>query len=132
MIPLRNNIPELGPVIGPYTHAVFHGNTLYTSGLTAFGTDSQAKAAGAQASAILDQLTVLAESCGSSMKHLVKVTVFAVDPADIPDVRDVLTERYGKAVPASSLVLVSGLFSPDLRLEMEAIFALESSSQPMA
>lgn len=123
---IRKNIEDLGPVAGPYTHAVFHGNTLYTSGLTAFGTDAQAKGAGAQVSAIVDQLALLAENCGTSMASLVKVTIFAIDPSDIPGVRSVLTERYGNAVPASSLVMVDSLFSPDLRVEIEAIFALET------
>ncbi len=127
----RKNISYLGPVVGPYTHAVFHGDTLYTSGLTAFGTKAQAKGAGEQANAILDQLSVLAENCGTSLSDLVKVTIFATDPGDIPDVRNVLTERYGNAVPASSLVMVNGLFSPDLRLEMEAIFALDTPDDVM-
>lgn len=130
MLPIRKNIPELGPVAGPYSHAVVHGNTLYTSGLTAFGTDSQSEGAALQAQSILDQLSLIAGSFGSSLEHLVKVTVFAIDPADIPAVREILTDRYGQAIPASSLVLVNGLFSPDLRLEIEAVFALDTPPEP--
>lgn len=35
---LRKNYPKLGEVKAPYVHSVKHGNTLYISGLTAFGT----------------------------------------------------------------------------------------------
>ncbi|MFA1645203.1 MAG: RidA family protein, partial [Enterobacteriaceae bacterium] len=38
---LRKNYPELGEVKAPYVHSVKHGNTLYISGLTAFGTAAQ-------------------------------------------------------------------------------------------
>nr|MBA2815907.1 enamine deaminase RidA [Candidatus Pantoea persica] len=35
------NYSELGPVTAPYVHAVKHADTLYISGLTAFGTAAQ-------------------------------------------------------------------------------------------
>lgn len=38
---VRKNYPELGEVKAPYVHSVKHGNTLYISGLTAFGTCAQ-------------------------------------------------------------------------------------------
>ncbi|WP_395174067.1 RidA family protein [Roseibium alexandrii] len=125
MLPVRQNIEQLGPVAGPYSHAVIHGNTLYTSGLTAFGSNSQFEDAGVQTQTILDQLSFLAESCKTSLQHLIKVTIFAVDPADIPEIRAALINRYGENVPASSLVFVKELFSPDLRLEIEAVFAVQ-------
>jgi len=122
---LRHNFEELGLPVGPYTHAVSHADTVYTSGFTAFGTKAQIGAAEAQTDAVLDQLTILAGQFGRSLSDLVKVTVFATDPADIPGIRTALTRRYGDAVPASSLVLVKALFSPDLRVEIEAVFALK-------
>ncbi|WP_428524445.1 RidA family protein [Roseibium sp.] len=124
MLPIRQNVDQLGPVAGPYSHAVIHGDAVYTSGLTAFGSNSQAGGAAAQTHTIVDQLSILAESCKTSLQHLIKVTIFAVDPADIPEIREVLSDRYGENVPASSLVFVKELFSPDLRLEIEAVFAV--------
>ncbi|HFP9441948.1 TPA: RidA family protein, partial [Raoultella ornithinolytica] len=38
---IRKNYPELGEVKAPYVHSVRHGDTLYISGLTAFGTPAQ-------------------------------------------------------------------------------------------
>jgi len=132
MLPTRKNIEEFGPVAGPYSHAVIHGKTLYTSGLTAFGTACQNSCAGDQTDAVLDQLALLAGNCGTDMANLVKVTIYAVDPNDIPGIREVLRRRYGCAVPASSLVLVKSLFAPGLRIEIEAVFALETATQPPA
>lgn len=121
---IRKNIEKLGLPVGPYTHAVVHGDTLYTSGFTAFGTDAQCGTASAQTRAVLGQLEILAEEFGRSLADLVKVTVFVTDPNDIPEIRTALTEAYGGAVPASSLVLISALFAPDLKLEIEAVFAV--------
>lgn len=120
----RQNFEELGLPVGPYTHAVSQGTMLYTSGFTAFGTDAQSGSAAAQTDAILKQLDFIARENGKSLEDLVKVTVFFTDPDDIPGIREALTNGYGNAVPASSLVLVAGLFSPDLRVEIEGIFAL--------
>jgi 2-iminobutanoate/2-iminopropanoate deaminase len=121
---VRKNLAELGLPVGPYTHAVVHGDTVYTSGFTAFGSEAQDGPAGDQTSAVLDQLDTLARAFGRSLRDLVKVTVFVTDPADIPGIRTVLTDRYGDAVPASSLVMVAGLFAPELKIEIEAVFAL--------
>lgn len=120
----RQNFEQLGLPVGPYSHAVVHGDQVYTSGFTAFGTDAQSGDAEAQTGAVLDQLKLIAETFERSLRDLVKVTVFVCDPADIPGIRTALTERYGDAVPASSLVMVSGLFAPELRVEIEAMIAL--------
>ncbi|MEP4770964.1 MAG: RidA family protein [Roseibium sp.] len=120
----RNNYKNLGLPVGPYTHAVVHGKTLYTSGFTAFGTDAQTGSAAAQTKAVLNQLEFIAEQNGKTMSDVIKVTVFVNNPEDIPGIRSVLSDRYGTAVPASSLVMISSLFAPELRVEIEAIFAL--------
>jgi len=52
------------------------------------------------------------------------VTIFITSFADIDALRHVLFKRYGNHLPASSLVQVSALFSPDLLIEIDAIIAL--------
>lgn len=125
----RHNLEQLGLPVGPYTHAVVHGATLYTSGFTAFGTKAQSGSSEAQTDAVIDQLEVIAQAFDRSLGDLIKVTVFATDPEDIPGIRSALTRRYGAAVPASSLVLVAALFAPELRVEIEAVFALSGAVQ---
>jgi 2-iminobutanoate/2-iminopropanoate deaminase len=121
---IRKNFEELGLPVGPYTHVVEHESTLHTSGFTAFGTNAQNSSGGEQAHAVMDQLEIIARHYGKSLADLVKVTVFITNPAVIPEIRDALTERYGAHVPASSMVMVSGLFAPELKVEIEGLFGL--------
>jgi 2-iminobutanoate/2-iminopropanoate deaminase len=125
MLLKRINSPGLGDPAGPYSHAVRHGNTLYTSGFTAYGTPAQSASAEDQADAIFDQLEIVAGEENISMEKLVKVSIFITDPGDIPALRNTLARRYGAHAPASSLLLVKGLFAPELAVEIEAIFALD-------
>ena len=123
-MPERKNYPQLGEVKAPYVHAVKHGATLYVSGLTAFGTAAQQGDMAEQAEAIFDQFRAIAAAEHTSLASLLKVTIFITSFTEITALREVLYRNYGDHLPASSLVQVSGLFSADLRIEIEAIFAL--------
>jgi len=124
MMPERKNYLQLGEAKAPYVHAVKHGATLYVSGLTAFGTAAQQGDMAEQAEAIFDQLRAVAAAEHTSLASLLKVTIFITSFTEITALREVLYRNYGEHLPASSLVQVSGLFSTDLRIEIEAIFAL--------
>lgn len=118
------NSYSLGQPVGPYSHAVSHNGFLFTSGFTAFGTDAQTGSITAQAQEIFQQLEQLAQEQGRSLADLIKVTIFVTDLAEIGPLRDLLWEVYPGTPPASSLVQIAGLFSPDLKIEIEAVFAL--------
>jgi len=120
----RHNYETLGLPLGPYVHSVTHQNTLYTSGLTAFGTKAERGTISEQAQAIFTQLELIAEQQSTSLKHLIKVTIFVTDLTDIDKLRDYLFEFYGENLPASSLIKIDSLFSPDLLIEVEAILAI--------
>ena len=122
--PERKNYPQLGDVKAPYVHAVKHGGTLYVSGLTAFGTAAQKGSISEQAEAIFTQLHQIAEAEGITLASLLKVTLFVTSLKEIDSLRTVLFRHFGQHLPASSLVEVSGLFSPDLSVEIETIFVL--------
>ncbi|MBA8870010.1 RidA family protein [Pantoea agglomerans] len=123
-MPERKNYPQLGEVKTPYVHAVKHGVTLYVSGLTAFGTAAQQGDMAEQAEAIFNQLRAVAAAEHTSLASLLKVTIFITSFTEITALREVLYRNYGEHLPASSLIQVSGLFSTDLHIEIEAIFAL--------
>ncbi|WBG93221.1 RidA family protein (plasmid) [Pantoea piersonii] len=120
----RINYPALGEVKAPYVHAVKQGNRLYISGLTAFGSTAQTGSIAEQAEVIFKQFQHIAEAENTTLSALLKVTLFITSIADIDALRKVLFRYYGDHLPASSLVQVSGLFSPDLKIEIEAILAL--------
>lgn len=121
---VRKNYPELGEVKAPYVHSVRHENTLYISGLTAFGTPAQHKGIAEQAEEIFSQIRKIIAAEGADFSSLIKVTIFITSFAEIIALREVLYRNYGDHLPASSLVEVSRLFSPDLSVEIETIFAL--------
>ncbi|MNE83396.1 Endoribonuclease L-PSP [compost metagenome] len=58
------------------------------------------------------------------MRNLIKVTVFVTSTDDIGSLRAVLSKHYEGSYPASSLIKVAGLFSPDVNIEIEAVFAV--------
>ena len=120
----RKNYEKLDPPVGPYSHAVKHGKTLYLSGLTAYGTEAQGKSMAEQARAIFTQLKAVAQAEGSDLNSLIKVTVFITDFAQAQELREELFRQYEGNLPASSLVEVSKLFSPDVSIEIEAVLGL--------
>lgn len=119
----RINLPELGLPVGPYTHVVVHNETLYTSGFTAFGSSAQSGTISEQARVIFEQLKTIALSQNTSMDNLVKVTIFVSRLDDMVALRETLIELYNGHIPASSLIKVDRLFSPDLLIEIEGVFA---------
>ncbi|CNI95694.1 RidA family protein [Yersinia vastinensis] len=121
---VRRNYSELGEVKAPYVHSVRHNNTLYISGLTAFGTAAQQSGIAIQAEEIFCQIREIASAEGADFSALIKVTIFITSFDEINELRTVLYRNYGDHLPASSLVEVSRLFSPDLKIEIETIFGL--------
>ncbi|WP_273829712.1 RidA family protein [Pseudomonas chlororaphis subsp. aureofaciens] len=120
----RTNYPALPEPAGPYSVAVRHNNTLYLSGMTAFGTPAQGKDIARQAEAIFEQMQRVTQAEGIGMRELIKVTIFVTSMDDVGALRSVLSKHYDGSYPASSLVKVAGLFSEDVNIEIEAVFAL--------
>ncbi len=108
---------------GPYSIAVSHGDTLYLSGLTAYGTPAQGKNVVEQADAIFAQMRQITEAEGIGMKDLIKVTIFVTSMDDVAWLRQTLVKQYAGEYPASSMIQVAGLAAPGLNIEIEAVFA---------
>ena len=120
----RKNYSELTTPVGPYVHAVRHSDTLYLSGLTAFGTDDQGATIDRQTKRIFEQIETIAKAERTDLSCLIKVTLFVSDLSNIAELREALFAIYDKDIPASSLVKVDALFSPELKIEVEAILAV--------
>jgi enamine deaminase RidA (YjgF/YER057c/UK114 family) len=67
-------------------------------------------------------LSVL-EAAGMGPRDLVKVTTYLINRADLPTARAVRDRMLQGAEPASTLVFVAGLASPEWLVEIEAIAA---------
>jgi 2-iminobutanoate/2-iminopropanoate deaminase len=95
--------------------------------MTAFGTDAQGQGLAREAEAIMGQIKQVARAESLTLQNLVKVTIYVTTLDDLDGLRKVLTRHYEGAFPASSLVRVAGLFSPEVSVEMEALFGMEAA-----
>ncbi|MEM8810508.1 MAG: RidA family protein [Cyanobacteria bacterium P01_G01_bin.38] len=119
----RKNYPHLDAPVGPYVHGVAYNGLLFLSGLTAFNTPAQDQDLPTQADAVFNQLGSILEAEGTGFENLLKVTIFVTEFGEIDKFRDVLFSTYQDNLPASSLIQVRQLFSPDLKIEVDAIAA---------
>lgn len=123
------DLPELGPPISHYAHAVAAGETLYISGIvpvdetgTLVGGDDVV----AQARHVFRLMGEVLKSAGATPADVLKVTVYLLDIDDRPRINPVREEFFGAARPASTLIEISRLAVPGALLEVEAVAALRS------
>lgn len=121
----RKNYDCLDGPFGPYVHAVKHNGVLYLSGLTAYGTEAQSGEIDEQARAIFEQINRICKEEGRDLSSLIKVTVFVTELKDMGKLRSVLFDTYGNHLPASSLVQVVQLVSKEIKIEIEALVAVD-------
>ena len=125
MTPIRKNYPHLEEPAGPYVHAVKHNGFLFLSGITAFGSSAQNGTIAEQTDVIYSKIASIATKENADLSDIVKVTIYVTSFGDLEALRASLFEQYGSNLPASSLVQVNRLFSPDLKIEVEAIIAVD-------
>ena len=68
----------------------------------------------------IDWLDCALRAAGGRPKHIVKVQVFLTDVNDRAKINPIRENYFGTYRPASTLVEVSGLISPELKVEIEA------------
>ena len=117
-------VPELGTPISHYTDAVRAGDLLFASGCVP--TDADGNVVGgddvaAQARKTLENIGVILERGGATFADVVKVTVFLTDIDDRPKINPVRQEIFGDTRPASTLIEVSRLAIPGIKIEIEAV-----------
>jgi enamine deaminase RidA (YjgF/YER057c/UK114 family) len=110
---------------GPYSPAILTTGTrtLWISGQIADGPDGQivgGEDPEEQARECLRKLDALLAAAGASRTDVAKVVIFLVDIADRPAVAKARLEYFGDHRPASTLIEVSALALPGLRVEIEA------------
>jgi reactive intermediate/imine deaminase len=70
---------------------------------------------------VLENVKAVLEAAGATMDDIVKVTVFVIDVTQLAAIHEVRAEYFKRDYPASTLVEVNSLVSPDLMIEIEAI-----------
>jgi 2-iminobutanoate/2-iminopropanoate deaminase len=117
-------LPELGEPLSHYAHAVRFGNLLFVSGCAP--TDATGQLVGgddvlAQTRQVLDNLGATLAAAGLGPADVLKVTVYLTDIDDRPRINPLRQAFFGAARPASTLVEVSRLAIPGMKVEIEAI-----------
>jgi 2-iminobutanoate/2-iminopropanoate deaminase len=109
--------------IGPYSQAIRTDKLVYTAGQIALDPATMELVAGGveeQTRQVLHNLSNVLEAAGSSLKHVVKTTVFLQDMADFPKMNAIYAEFFGDNPPARSTIAVAGLPKGGL-VEIEAV-----------
>ena len=108
---------------GGYSRAVAVGDTCHVSGTTDAGPDGESAHpgdAGAQARAILAIIGAALAEAGFGLADVVRTRMYVIDPRDIPAIVAVHGDVFRDIRPAATLVVVSSLIAPSLRIEIEA------------
>lgn len=117
------NSPRAPQAVGPYAHAVWAGDLLYTSGQVPIDPSTGKLVEGdisAQARQVFDNLEAVLQSAGLTMDHVIKCNVFLTTMADFPALNAVYQTRFQAPYPARSTVAVAGL-PLNARVEIEMI-----------
>ena len=97
--------------LGPYSHAVLAGNTLYISGQLGLdpATGALASSVTEQAEQGLKNLGEILKTAGMDYSDVVKTTVFLADMNDFAAVNEVYARFFTSNFPARSYVQVAAL-----------------------
>jgi 2-iminobutanoate/2-iminopropanoate deaminase len=107
--------------VSHYCHVVRAGNHIWVSGTVGIAPDgSVPEDVVAQFDLALANLDACLKAAGGSAEHVVKVTVFLTDVTDRKKINPARQRYFGEHRPASTLVEVSALVLPSLKVEIEA------------
>jgi reactive intermediate/imine deaminase len=113
--------------ISHYTEAVRFGDLLFVSGLAPLdeagnlvGGDDVAE----QTRKVFENMASILAATGATFADVLRVTVYLTDVDDRSLINPVRQEYFGTSRPASTLIEVSALAIPGMKVEIEAVVGL--------
>jgi enamine deaminase RidA (YjgF/YER057c/UK114 family) len=114
-------LDDLPAPVSHYCHAVQANDRVWISGMVGIRNDgSVPDDVEEQFQIAMDCLDSALRAAGGRPEHIVKVQVFLTNVNDRVKINPIREAYFGPHRPASTLVEVSALISPELKVEIEA------------
>lgn len=108
-----------------YSHIVKAGKMLFIAGQVGATADGKIAGVGMkeQTEQVLKNLQTVLKSQGLDFSHVAKINIFTTSIPEFraPEVAEIRARYFGQNRPASTLVQISALASPEYKIEIEAI-----------
>jgi enamine deaminase RidA (YjgF/YER057c/UK114 family) len=108
------------PVVG-FSRAVRVGNHVYVSGTVGRGADGEVIAGGVyeQATQAIANIAAALEQAGASLSDVMRTRAYLVDISQQDEYARAHREAFGNIRPASTMVQVAALATPEMLVEIE-------------